>query len=457
MGKILIVEDEKSAREALGSGLSTEGHRILDAANGREGLRKAVEGDVEVVITDMRMPEMDGMELLEKLKEEKPHIEVIMVTAYGDVATAVTAMKKGAYYFIEKPVDLDELRELVRKAIEKRDLVTENIALREQLREKYRFDNIIGNSPEIAEIFQVIAQVAPTQATVLITGESGTGKELIANAIHYNSSRANKSFVKVNCSSLSETLLESELFGHERGAFTGAVARRKGRFEIAHGGTLFLDEIGLLAPAVQVKLLRVLQEREFERVGGNEPVKVDVRLIVATNRDLKEAMEAGEFREDLYYRVHVVRIDVPPLRERREDIALLTRHFIEKYARRNDRKISGITDEALAIMRAYDYPGNIRELENMIENAVVLATGEKITVGQLPPGLRGKAGSHDAFSIPYGASLRDMEKRLIETTLARNNNNRTKAAAVLGIGVRTLHRKMEQYGLREEKDNKGKA
>ncbi len=451
MGRILIVEDDRGTREALGSALAVEGHDILQAANGREGLRMAVEADVDVVVSDMKMPEMDGLALLEELKKEKPDIEVIMVTAYGTVETAVTAMKRGAYDFVEKPIrDLGEIRELVRKAFEKRTLVRENVSLREQLRDKYRFDNIIGNSPRIAEIFQVIAQVAPTQATVLIAGESGTGKELIANAIHYNSPRANKPFIKVNCASLSETLLESELFGHERGAFTGAVAQRRGRFEIADGGTLFLDEIGTLSPTVQVKLLRVLQEREFERVGGNKPIKVNVRLIVATNRDLKAAVDAGEFREDLYYRVNVVKIILPPLRERKEDIPLLVEHFIRKYSAKNDRNVTSVADEALKLLLAYDYPGNIRELENIIENAVVLSGEPEIASRLLPPGLRKDAGESDIITIPVGTDFKEIENRVIRATLAHTNNNKTRAAAVLGIGVRTLHRKMEQYGLREK-------
>jgi DNA-binding NtrC family response regulator len=450
MGRILIVEDDKGTREALGSALAVEGHDILQAVNGREGLRMAVEADVDVVVSDMRMPEMDGLSLLEGLKKEKPDVEVIVVTAYGTVETAVTAMKKGAYDFIEKPIrDLGEIRELVRKAFEKRTLVRENVSLREQLRDKYRFDNIVGNSPRIAEVFQVVAQVAPTQATVLVTGESGTGKELIANAIHYNSLRAGKPFIKVNCASLSETLLESELFGHERGAFTGAVAQRSGRFEIADGGTLFLDEIGTLSPTVQVKLLRVLQEREFERVGGNKPIKVDVRLVVATNRDLGAAVERGEFREDLYYRVNVVKIALPALRERKEDIPLLVAHFISKYSAKNNRNVTGVTDEALELLRAYDYPGNIRELENIIENAVVLTSTPKVTPEVLPAGLRKDAKKSGLISIPVGTDFKEIEKQVIKATLAHTNNNKTRAAAVLGIGVRTLHRKMEQYGLRD--------
>jgi DNA-binding NtrC family response regulator len=448
MTRVLIVEDERSAREALGSGLSSVGYQVLQAANGREGLRMALEGDVDVVISDMRMPEMDGLELLQELKKKQPDIEVIMVTAYGTIETAVEAMKRGAYDFVQKPINLGETRELVRKAIEKRSLVRENLQLREQLRDKYKFSSIIGNSPRIAEIFQVIAQVAPTQATVLITGESGTGKELIANAIHYNSPRSSKPFIKVNCASLSETLLESELFGHERGAFTGAVGQRKGRFEIAAGGTLFLDEIGTLSPTVQVKLLRVLQEREFERVGGNTPIKVDVRLIVATNRDLKAAVDAGEFREDLYYRVHVVKIEVPPLRERREDIPLLVDHFIRKYAARNNKNVTGITDKALSVLRSGDYPGNIRELENMIENAVVLAQSDRITVDQLPQAMRQKAVSPDSITVPMGVSIKEVEKEVIKATLERTGNNKTKAAALLGMGVRTLHRKIDEYRLR---------
>jgi len=449
MGRILVVEDEKAARHALSAGLSSEGHHVLDASDGEEGLRMALEADIDVVVSDMKMPGMSGIELLEKLKGEKPNIEVIMVTAFGTIETAVDAMKKGAYDFIQKPIDLNETRRLVRKALEKRELVRENIALKEQLRDKYKFDNIIGNSPKIAEIFQVIAQVAPTQATVLVTGESGTGKELIANAIHYNSPRANKPFVKVNCSSLSETLLESELFGHERGSFTGAVSQRKGRFEIADGGTIFLDEIGTLSPTVQVKLLRVLQEKEFERVGGNKPIRVDVRLVVATNGDLKLLVEEGKFREDLYYRVHVVRIDVPPLRDRSEDIAILADHFLRKYARKNNRNVTEITDETMAVLKAYDYPGNVRELENIIENAVVLAQESRITPEQLPQGLQTYVGTPDSLSIPIGMSMKDIEKEVIKATLTQTGNNKTKTAGVLGIGIRTLHRKMEQYRLKK--------
>lgn len=449
MGRILVVEDEKAARQALVTGLSTEGHHVLDASDGEKGLRMAIEGDIDVVVSDMKMPAMSGIELLEKLKKEKPAVEVIMVTAFGTVETAVEAMKKGAYDFIQKPIDLNETRELVKKALEKRELVRENIALKEQLRDKYKFDNIIGNSPKISEIFQVISQVAPTQATVLVTGESGTGKELIANAIHYNSPRANKPFVKVNCSSLSETLLESELFGHEKGSFTGAVSQRKGRFEIADGGTIFLDEIGTLSPTVQVKLLRVLQEKEFERVGGNKSIKVDVRLVVATNTDLKQLVEEGKFREDLYYRVHVVKIDVPPLRERREDIPLLIDHFVRKYSRKNDRNISGIAEDTMAVLKAYDYPGNVRELENIIENAVVLAQSDKLTTGQLPQGLQTYVGSPETISIPIGTTLKDIEKEIIKATLVKTGNNKTRTAGILGIGVRTLHRKMEEYRLRK--------
>jgi two-component system NtrC family response regulator/two-component system response regulator HydG len=348
---------------------------------------------------------------------------------------------------MEKPIDLVKLRVLIHKALEKRALAVENIALRESLRQKYRFDNIVGASQKMSEIYQIVTQVAPTNATVLITGESGTGKELIANAIHYNSPRKERPLVKLNCASLSETLLESELFGHEKGAFTGAISRRKGRFEIADGGTLFLDEIGGVSLAVQVKLLRVLQEREFERVGGNETIKVDVRLVTATNKDLKKAVEEGTFREDLFYRIHVVTIDVPPLRERKEDIPPLVSHFINKFAAENKKNVKGVTDEALLLLTSYDYPGNVRELENIIESAVVMATGNLIDVSVLPQSVRSVTPARESISLPVGSTLTDVEKRLIGETLRLTGGNKVQAAKVLGIGTRTLYRKIKEYNL----------
>ena len=447
VGIILVVEDQKPARAALVSALSKDGHKLLEAQTGKEGLQSALENEPDIVITDIRMPEMDGMEFLGALKEKLPQTEVILITAYGNVELAVQAMKRGAYDFMEKPIDLVKLRVLIHKALEKRALAVENIALRESLRQKYRFDNIVGASQKMSEIYQIVTQVAPTNATVLITGESGTGKELIANAIHYNSPRKERPLVKLNCASLSETLLESELFGHEKGAFTGAISRRKGRFEIADGGTLFLDEIGGVSLAVQVKLLRVLQEREFERVGGNETIKVDVRLVTATNKDLKKAVEEGTFREDLFYRIHVVTIDVPPLRERKEDIPPLVSHFINKFAAENKKNVKGVTDEALLLLTSYDYPGNVRELENIIESAVVMATGNLIDVSVLPPSVRSVTPVCESIPLPVGSTLTDVEKRLIGETLRLTGGNKVQAAKVLGIGTRTLYRKIKEYNL----------
>ena len=447
MGTILVVEDQKSARAALVSALAKDGHKLLEAQTGKEGLQSALENEPDIVITDIRMPEMDGMEFLAALKERLPQTEVILITAYGNVELAVEAMKRGAYDFMEKPIDLVKLRVLVHKALEKHALIVENIALRESLRQKYRFDNIVGTSQKMSEIYQIVTQVAPTNATVLITGESGTGKELIANAIHYNSPRKGKPFVKLNCASLSETLLESELFGHEKGAFTGAISRRKGRFEIADEGTLFLDEIGGVSLAVQVKLLRVLQEREFERVGGNETIKVDVRLVTATNKDLKKAVEEGAFREDLFYRIHVVTIDVPPLRERKEDIPLLVNHFVSKFAAENNKDVKGVTEEALALLTSYDYPGNVRELENSIESAVVMATVNLIDASLLPPGIRTAVPVRESVVLPIGSTLTEVEKRLIGETLRFTRGNKVQAAKVLGIGTRTLYRKVKEYNL----------
>ncbi|MFH1421679.1 MAG: sigma-54 dependent transcriptional regulator, partial [Planctomycetota bacterium] len=318
---------------------------------------------------------------------------------------------------------------------------------REKLSQKYKFDNIVGSSRVMSEIFQTIKQVAPTNATVLITGESGTGKELIANAIHYNSARNDKPFIKLNCASLSETLLESELFGHEKGAFTGAISRRKGRFEIADNGTLFLDEIGSISLVVQSKLLRVLQEREFERVGGNETIKVDVRLITATNVDLKKAVEEKKFREDLYYRIHVVTLEIPPIRDRKEDIPLLINHFINKFSAENNTKIKGITDEALSMLMSYNYPGNVRELENIIESATVMTAGELIDISSLPAGIQQLESVSEYITLPVGSTIADAEKRLITEALRLTLGKKTQAAKMLGIGTRTLYRKIKEYDL----------
>ena len=457
MGVVLVVEDHEPLRRLLLRVLEREGHTVLEAGDGKEALEVLADNEVDVVVTDIRMPRMDGMELLREIRRRDQTTQVILITAYGEIPLAVEAMKQGAYDFLEKEaegrVNIAQLRARVAAAAEKRRIILENLNLKSQLSRRFSFSNIIGKSPKLLSILDVVKQVAPTKATVLITGESGTGKELIANAIHYNSPRAKGPFIKVNCAALPETLLESELFGHEKGAFTGAYQTRIGRFEAADGGTLFLDEIGTLGAAVQVKLLRVLQEREFERVGGTKTIKVDVRLITATNTDLSTAVKEGRFREDLFWRINVVRINMPPLRERREDIPLLVHHFIKKFAAENNRPVKGISEEALQLLLHYDFPGNVRELENIIESAVVLCRGDTITPELLPEGVRSSAENSETLTIPLGLPFEEIERRVIEATLTYAGGNKTKTARILKIGKRTLFRKLKKYGITSSKEN----
>jgi DNA-binding NtrC family response regulator len=443
---ILLVEDEKNAREALKKGLSRK-YAVIEAANGEEGLAAVKDHEVDLIISDVKMPKMDGLEFLKKARLARPGVEIIMITAFGNVQMAVEAMKQGAGDFLEKPLDLEQIRMRVEKAFENQELYRENAELKARLKDKFKIKNMIGTSAALDRIYGTISQVAPSRASVLITGESGTGKELIANAIHYASDRADGPLVKVNCSSLVETLLESELFGHVKGAFTGAISDKKGRFEAADGGTLFLDEIGDISPNVQVKLLRVLQEHTFERVGSTEPITVDVRVISATNQNLKAKVDAGKFREDLYYRLHVVALNVPPLRERREDIPLLADHFLRKYAAENNKNIKGITREALSYLERYDWPGNIRHLENVIESAVVLAKGDMIVPELLPSEIHHASEQGDSITLRVGIAMSEAEKELIRATLQATGGNKTKAAKTLKIGARTLYRKIEEYGL----------
>jgi len=446
MGKVLIAEDELLSRETLRKVLEKD-HEVLTAADGEEALKIAGAEDVEVVLTDIRMPKLDGMALLDKLRALKGDVEVIMITAYGTVETAVAAMKQGAFDFLMKPLNVEHVRVLVNKAFEKRNLVSENLRLQAELAEHRGIGNIIARSPQMKAVSDMVVRVAPTKATILITGESGTGKELVADAIHALSGRADKPLVKVNCASLAETLLESELFGHVRGAFTGAVADKKGRFEIADGGTLFLDEIGDISPAVQIRLLRVLQEKTFERVGGNKTVKVDVRIISASNQKLEAKVASGAFREDLYYRLHVVTINIPPLRERKGDIPLLAEHFRKKFARENKKPVKSITPKAMEMLEAHGWPGNVRELENVIESAVVLSRGNAITTDLLPETIRNAVSHPASVAVPLGASLSEAEKIVISGTLNHVGGNKTQAAKMLGIGTRTLYRKLEEYGI----------
>lgn len=373
-GTILIADDEPNIRRVLEAVLSKEGYQVIAAENAKRAL-DAVSSNtsIDVLVSDLIMPDMNGVELLEAARQINPSISVIMITAHGTIKSAVDAMRLGAFDYITKPFDMDELKVVVKKALERRRLIDENRELRQQLKTRYRFDNIIGVSSAMQEVFRLVERVAGTRASVLIRGESGTGKELIARALHFNSNRSQNPFVPVACVALSEQLLESELFGHEKGAFTGAVAQKPGRFEMAHTGTLFLDEIGDIPGQVQMKLLRVLQEREFERVGGLKTIKVDVRLVTATNHDLEQAVKDSKFREDLYYRLQVVQIYIAPLRERTEDIPPLVEHFIEKYSSDNGKDIKYVSPEALELMMSYRWPGNVRELENVIERAIVLA------------------------------------------------------------------------------------
>lgn len=451
--RILIAEDEKPQRELLAGFLKKEGFFVETASDGREAVEKIREDLFDIAFLDYRMPEMDGLRTLQEIRRRLPDLPVVMMTAYGTVEAAVASMKEGALDYLSKPIDLEELLLIIRKVLERSTLIRENRELRAKLQERYTFQNIIYGSPKMEEVMGLVARVAPSQATVLIRGESGTGKELVANAIHYASGRSDKTFLKVSCSAIPETLLESELFGHEKGAFTGAIQKRIGRFEEADGGTLFLDEIGELAPSTQVKLLRILQEKEFQRLGSNLNLKTDVRVIAATHRPLEEAMKKGEFREDLYYRLNVISIHLPPLRERREDIPLLADHFLKKYSKLNQKRIQDLSKEARILLSRYDFPGNVRELENLIERAVVLCRGEVITSQDLPFHLHEGASERDPGrplkpkSLPD--SLEEVEKDLIVRALQQHDGIQTRAAESLGIGERVLRYKIRKYGIRQ--------
>ncbi|MGD9280077.1 MAG: sigma-54 dependent transcriptional regulator [Desulfobacterales bacterium] len=454
METILIVDDEKNYLTILSALLEDEGFEVLTAPGGFEALEVHKSSDLDLILTDMKMPKMDGIELLENIKESDPDLPVIMMTAHGTVDKAVEAMQKGAYTYVLKPFDNERLIIYVKKAISMYQVVKENRRLRDAVESQYRFGNLIGKSKKMRDIFDTIQKVAPAGATVLIEGESGTGKELVARSIHFNSPRREKPIVAVNCSALAENLLESELFGHEKGAFTGAVASKKGRFELADGGTLFLDEIGELSPNLQVKLLRVLQEKVFERVGGVRTISVDIRIIAATNKDLQQEMQDGRFREDLYYRLNVVHIVLPPLKERQEDIPLLVDHFIKKYAseRQSAAPVTGVDQEVDRLFFDYNWPGNIRELENVIERVMILCPGEIIRVSDLPKGFKDNVyNTLHLEGIPADAKLYDtlamIEKALIERALKMSDNVQSHAAALLGIGKSGLNQKIKKYNL----------
>ncbi|MGO9412151.1 MAG: sigma-54-dependent transcriptional regulator [Spirochaetia bacterium] len=444
---VLVADDEKNIREGLREALALDGYDVALAADGHEAWETVNKGDIDLVITDLKMPHMSGEDLLRNISSQFPTVPVIILTGHGTIESAVQAMHDGAYDFLTKPVNLDRLSLMVKRALGNRELALQNRAMQEELERRSQFASIIGKSAEMKQVFEMVRQVAPSRSSVLITGESGSGKEMIAEALHYNSPRKDKPFIKLHCAALSESLLESELFGHEKGAFTGAIMRKRGRFELAHMGTLFLDEIGEINQNVQIKLLRVLEEKKFERVGGEETIEVDVRLIAATNRDLKAAIASGAFREDLYYRLNVVNIHIPPLRERKEDIALLTAAFLKEFCQENGKSIDGIDPKARLALYNYSWPGNVRQLRNSIESAVVLCKGSMITLEDLPPNVRGDTGVDDYLRVPVGASLAEVEKEVIRSTLGREGGNKSRTAEILGIGRKTLHRKIEEYGL----------
>ena len=443
---ILIIDDEKNIREGLGAALEMDGYTIFLAADGKQGLEILERGDIDLVITDLKMPEVSGEEILAKVTGETPGIPVIVLTGHGTIDSAVDAMRKGAYDFLTKPVNLDRLSLLVKRALERREISLQNSVYRKEIEGKTTFENMIGKSHEIQKVFDLVKKVAPSKASVLITGESGVGKEMIANALHNLSPRKDKPFIKVHCAALSDSLLESELFGHEKGAFTGAIAMKRGRFELAHEGTIFLDEIGEISQNVQVKLLRVIQERKFERVGGEETLDVDVRIIAATNRNLEEEIKKGNFREDLYYRLNVVNINVPPLRERKDDIPIMVNNFIRKFSKENNKNITSVDTKAKNALYSYDWPGNIRELRNCIEGAVVIAEGSTLRLEDLPPAVR-KSQENSSISIPAGTDMDTAEKIIIRETLLFCHGNKSKTAQVLGIGRKTLHRKLMEMNL----------
>ena len=441
-----MVDDEPAQRELVGGFLRKQGFDVAEAPDGRAALERFRKEPFDLLLTDQKMPGLSGLELLEAARAVTPEVAVIIMTAYGTIETAVTAIKGGAADYLTKPLNLDELLHRIAQVRERQRLIMENRELREALQERHRVEGIIGESGRMQEVLSLVRRVAGSDATILIQGESGTGKELIARAIHYASPRAGAPLVSVNCAALPETLLESELFGHEKGAFTGAVATRKGRFELADGGSLFLDEIGDLPLHLQVKLLRVLQEREFERVGSSRPVAVDVRLLAATHQNLEILVRAGRFRDDLYYRINVVTIALPPLRERREDIPLLLDHFVEKFSRRNGKRIGGLTREAREALLRYDYPGNVRELENLVERAVILTRDEVIGLEDLPLGVKEREGETSG-ETSLTVRVEGLERRMIREALDRADGVQTRAAEILGISERVLRYKLKKYGL----------
>ena len=441
MFTILTIDDEENIRNGLADNFELEGYKVEQAANGKEGLEKIAAGGIDLVITDLRMDGLSGEEVVQHVTTEYPGIPIIVLTGHGSIDDATAAIKAGAFDFLTKPLDLDHLNIVVKNALRGKELAEQNKQLLQKLKKQTEESDMIGKSVELTKVRTLISKAAPTKASVLITGESGVGKELVANAIHKQSPRKNNPFIIVHCAALSESLLESELFGFEKGAFTGAENMHKGRFELANGGTIFLDEIGEINQATQVKLLRVLQEKKFERVGGEQTIEVDVRVVAATNKNLEEEVRAGRFREDLFYRLNVVRIEMPSLRERKDDIPLLVHSFLREFNVENGKNITGFDNKSKAAMLKYNWPGNIRELKNCVESAVVMCSGNEITIEDLPNSIQAKS-QEKSIIIPMGITMEEAEMIIIQETLAANNGNKTKTADVLGIGRKTLHRKL---------------
>ena len=445
--RLLIADDEKNTREGLKWALESKPLDIDLAADGDEAWERFRRAPYDVVITDLKMPGVDGMELLRKIMERSPLSDVIMLTGHGTIESARDAMKIGAAHYFTKPVNLDEIGLEVDRCLTGQAIREENEALRRELESHYGFDNIIGSSQAMQKVFDQVRLVARAKSTVLLQGESGTGKELVAGAIHYSSPRRRMPLIKVNCGAVAESLLESEIFGHEKGAFTHAFAQKPGRFELANGGTLFLDEIGETSQGFQVRLLRVLQEGEFERVGGTETLRVDVRVIAATNRDLEQLVKDGKFREDLYFRLNVIQITLPPLRERPEDIPLLAHHFIKEVCEENGRQIMNVSPRAMAVFQSYPWPGNVREIRNVIESIIVMSRTKEITPKDVPERIRQESNAAQTVTLRAGSTLKDAERELIRLTLISCGGNRAEAARILGIGRKTLYRKIDEYEL----------
>lgn len=448
---ILIVDDEVSQRDILAGYLKKKKHIVQQSSNVQEALKVIQSQHVDLVLTDYKMPGKTGYDLLQEIKQIDTEIVVVLMTAFGTIEGAVEAMRAGAYDYLSKPIELDEIDLLIKRLQERQQLISENKLLREQLVEKYSFDEIVSQSPQMQEVLSTVTRVAQTKAPVLIRGESGTGKELIARAIHFNSTRSGKPFIAVNCAALNDNLLESELFGHEKGAFTGAEKQRQGRFELADGGTIFLDEIGDISPATQVRLLRVLQEQRFERVGGSETLSVNVRVIAATHKNLEEAIVIGKFREDLFYRLNVVAVEIPSLRKRREDIAVLLDHFLLSFAKEHKKKKLSFSKEAWEQLVRYDYPGNVRELENIVQRSVIFSRGETITTEDLPQIVKNnKSESVQSKQIleNFSEQIEHLEKDLIFESLRINANNQSKAAEQLGLSERNLRYRLKKWGVK---------